>query len=154
MNDQALQKRKEREERRAAEAIRAAAAANPDKATGLFIPTPDTPQVAPSQTSNTPGPGPTSIPYTVVIPGSSAASFEWYNPAFSTYSTIASARAAGIWDYPSTLNERAKCGVFRGLWEQGYFMGGGIKFGGDYLVYPGMCFTNPTPSAPANIGEL
>lgn len=82
----------------------------------------------------------TSIPgqpaYNIVIPASSS-SMQWYSPDVCTYASIDSAKAAGIWDYPSTLHERAKCGVFRSLWEQGYFMGGGIKFGGDYLVYPG-----------------
>ncbi|KAK0240307.1 hypothetical protein EDD85DRAFT_483944 [Armillaria nabsnona] len=74
--------------------------------------------------------------YNIVIPASSS-SMKWYSPDTCTYASIDSAKAAGIWDYPSDLHERAKCGVFRSLWEQGYFMGGGIKFGGDYLVYPG-----------------
>ncbi len=74
--------------------------------------------------------------YNIVIPASSS-SMKWYSPDACTYASIDSAKAAGIWDYPSNLHERAKCGVFRSLWEQGYFMGGGIKFGGDYLVYPG-----------------
>ncbi|TEB36219.1 tRNA-intron endonuclease catalytic domain-like protein [Coprinellus micaceus] len=51
--------------------------------------------------------------------------------------TIEAARQAGIWDYPANLQERARCGVFRGLWDQGYYMGVGIRFGGEYLVYPG-----------------
>ncbi|KAG7452673.1 tRNA-intron endonuclease catalytic domain-like protein [Guyanagaster necrorhizus] len=74
--------------------------------------------------------------HSIVIPASSS-STKWYSPGTCTYASIDSAKAAGIWDYPSNLHERAKCGVFRSLWEQGYFMGGGIKFGGDYLVYPG-----------------
>ncbi|KAG6821084.1 hypothetical protein H0H93_007243 [Arthromyces matolae] len=79
----------------------------------------------------------TSVAYTVVIPTSSS-ELGWYNADSScTFKTIADAKKAGIWDYPSNLQERARCGVFRSLWEQGYFMGVGIKFGGDYLVYPG-----------------
>ncbi|KAK0459557.1 uncharacterized protein EV420DRAFT_273625 [Desarmillaria tabescens] len=74
--------------------------------------------------------------HNIIIPASSL-STKWYSPDACTYASIDSAKAAGIWDYPSNLHERAKCGVFRSLWEQGYFMGGGIKFGGDYLVYPG-----------------
>ncbi|KAF8321580.1 tRNA-intron endonuclease catalytic domain-like protein [Clavulina sp. PMI_390] len=53
------------------------------------------------------------------------------------HTTLASARNAGIWSYPSTQAERAKCAVFRDLHRQGYWMGGGLKFGGDWLVYPG-----------------
>ncbi|KAJ7063151.1 hypothetical protein C8F01DRAFT_1055343 [Mycena amicta] len=74
--------------------------------------------------------------YTVLIPAS-ASSYEWYDDSSCGYTTLASAKAAGIWDYPSDLQERAKCGVFRDLWEQGMFVGIGIRFGGDYLVYPG-----------------
>ena len=59
----------------------------------------------------------------------------------AVFATPTSAREAGIWDYPATADERAQCAVFRDLWEKGYSMGGGIKFGGDYLVYPGTHFS-------------
>lgn len=78
-----------------------------------------------------------STPYTVHVPGASSA-FEWYAQSDHSFTTLAAARDAGIWDYPETPLQRARCAVFRDLWEQGYFMGGGIKFGGEYLVYPGM----------------
>ena len=55
----------------------------------------------------------------------------------TTYETLDAARAAGVWSYPANADERARCEVFRDLWEKGYYMGGGIKFGGDWLVYPG-----------------
>ena len=61
----------------------------------------------------------------------------WHEHEQHTFSTLDDARAAGIWTYPSTDAERAKCEVFRDLWEKGYYMGGGSKFGGDWLVYPG-----------------
>ena len=70
------------------------------------------------------------------VPPSSSA-LPWYAPADSTHATLAAARAARVWVYPETLHERARCGVFRALWECGFFMGGGIRFGGDFLVYPG-----------------
>lgn len=79
---------------------------------------------------------PPPAPHNIFIPASSS-SLAWYAPQGHEYDSIAAAKAAGIWSYPSTPQERAKCGVFRSLWEQGYFMGSGIKFGGDYLVYPG-----------------
>jgi tRNA-splicing endonuclease subunit Sen34 len=75
--------------------------------------------------------------YTIVIPGTST-SFSWYTPEPHAYSTIQAAKDAGIWSYPSDLAERAKCAVFRDLWGKGHYMGGGLKFGGDFLVYPGI----------------
>ena len=72
--------------------------------------------------------------YTVSIPAESS-SLAWYDPR--TYETIEDAKDAGIWDYPSTPMERARCGVFEDLAKKGYFMGPGLKFGGAFLVYPG-----------------
>jgi tRNA-splicing endonuclease subunit Sen34 len=56
------------------------------------------------------------------------------------YKTLEAARQAGLWTYPSTQGERARCAVFRDLHEKGYWMGGGLKFGGDWLIYPGRSF--------------
>ncbi|KAF7322849.1 tRNA-splicing endonuclease subunit Sen34 [Mycena chlorophos] len=119
-------KRKERELKKAAKAKAAAAAAA--AADDLLAPEPEP--------EDTPSASQIDGQYTVLIPAS-ASSFEWYDPSACGYTTLDAAKAAGIWDYPSNLHERAKCGVFRGLWEQGMFLGIGIKFGGDYLVYPG-----------------
>ncbi|KAJ7098069.1 hypothetical protein B0H15DRAFT_641668 [Mycena belliarum] len=121
MSVEAVKKRKERELKRAAGAKLAGAV--PDSSLFSTSETAVVPQAADAQ-------------YTVLIPASSTF-FEWYNDSACLFTSIDSAKAAGIWEYPSTLHERAKCGVFRGLWEQGMYMGGGIKFGGDYLVYPG-----------------
>jgi tRNA-splicing endonuclease subunit Sen34 len=41
------------------------------------------------------------------------------------------------WKFPETEPEQARCKVFSDLWERGYFVTNGNKFGGDYLVYPG-----------------
>jgi tRNA-splicing endonuclease subunit Sen34 len=123
MSEEAVKKRKERELKKAAAAAAKAAEAGPSEADNpIFASTEDAP--------------PADTLYTVVIPASST-SFEWYNDNTCLFTTIQAAKEAGIWEYPSNLHERAKCGVFRGLWEQGMYMGGGIKFGGDYLVYPG-----------------
>ena len=65
-----------------------------------------------------------------------------------TYETLDAARTARVWVYPSSAEERARCEVFRDLWEKGYFMGGGSKFGGDWLVYPGACAPIQTCSQP------
>lgn len=42
-----------------------------------------------------------------------------------------------VWKFPKTMFEKARCKVFSDLWEKGYFITNGNKFGGDYLVYPG-----------------
>jgi len=141
LSEEALKKRKKREEKKAAEAARLAAlAADPDH---LDLSTPE-PAQSHYDTKNA------SSAHTVVIPTASS-SLDWYTPSSRSYSTIPAAKAAGIWEYPATLQQRARCGVFRSLWEQGYFMGGGIKFGGAYLVYPGML---RSPSYPASSPDL
>lgn len=123
MSEKAQQKREQREARRAA-----AAAKKADADVGPTV------AETPVKASRPPQTAPV---YTVVIPGTSS-SFSWYTPAPHTYPTIQAAKDAEIWSYPSNLTERAQCAVFRDLWDQGYYMGGGLKFGGDFLVYPGI----------------
>ena len=123
MSEKAQKKREEREARRAAAAAKKTDADIGPTITEDPIQTPRPPQTAPT--------------YTIVIPGTSS-SFSWYTPTPHTYPTIQAAKDAGIWSYPSDLTDRAKCAVFRDLWDQGYYMGGGLKFGGDFLVYPGI----------------
>ncbi|KAF8911149.1 hypothetical protein CPB84DRAFT_1672286 [Gymnopilus junonius] len=157
LSEDALRKRKEREERKKTQAALAAKATAEEGGLDVFAqegsstptapselnstlsltPTSDLPPSTPSNATNPSKSSSSSLPpYTIVIPAS-ASSHEWYTPSSCTYTTVESAREAGVWDYPSTLAERARCGVFKDLWKQGYFMGGGIKFGGEYLVYPG-----------------
>ncbi|EED81709.1 predicted protein [Postia placenta Mad-698-R] len=136
MSEDALRKRKEREERRAAAARAKAIAEGLDPDTADMSAS-GSAATAADDRSVTPGanPGQTTA-YTVTLPASSS-ELSWYDPTNCTYATIEDARATGVWTYPADLHERAKCGVFRDLWEKGNFMGGGIKFGGDFLVYPG-----------------
>lgn len=77
-----------------------------------------------------------AIPYIIVIQPSSTDA-PWYNPSAATYTTLAAAREAQVWNYPSTKLEEARCKVFEDLWKKGHFMGGGLRFGGDFLIYPG-----------------
>ena len=132
-SEEAIRKRKEREEKRAA-AARAKALAEglpideapvPSPVSALVEDRPATPSKAAAHTFN------------VTVPASSS-ELEWYTPNTLAYTTLEAAREAGIWSYPATSYERAKCRVYQDLWEKGNFMGGGIKFGGDFLVYPGM----------------
>lgn len=44
---------------------------------------------------------------------------------------------AAVWTYPSTESEKLRYRVFKELWEQGFYLTSGSKFGGDFLVYPG-----------------
>ncbi|KAI0668541.1 hypothetical protein C8Q78DRAFT_1081400 [Trametes maxima] len=132
-SEAAVQKRKEREAKRAA-AARA-------KALAEGLPIDHILASVPSPTPNTEGrpatPARSAVPvFNVVIPASSS-EIDWYNPDAHAYSLLEAARAVGLWSYPTTPYERAKCRVFQDLWEKGNFMGGGIKFGGDFLVYPG-----------------
>ncbi|KAJ2925221.1 hypothetical protein H1R20_g11873, partial [Candolleomyces eurysporus] len=144
LTEEALRKRQERAERRRALAQAQAAEQEASEAS-LFsgdAPTPaatSTDAGPPASTAEVNNPQASSsslISHTITVPGPSS-SLDWYTPHPHSHSTIESARAAGIWDYPSNLQERAQCGVFRGLWEQGNYLGVGIKFGGEYLVYPG-----------------
>ncbi|XP_069105531.1 tRNA-splicing endonuclease subunit Sen34-like [Argopecten irradians] len=41
------------------------------------------------------------------------------------------------WNFPSTILEKTRSHVFQDLWEKGYYLTSGAKFGGDFLVYPG-----------------
>ncbi|KAI0637364.1 tRNA-intron endonuclease catalytic domain-like protein [Trametes polyzona] len=130
-SDEAILKRKEREAKRAA-AARA-------KAIVEGVPIEDIPELSSTPTIDARPSTPSKAPppsFNVTIAASSS-ELEWYGPDAHSYSTLESARAAGIWAYPTTPFERAKCRVFQDLWEKGNFMGGGIKFGGDFLVYPG-----------------
>ena len=129
MSEKGQRKREEREARRAA-----AAAMKTDTDIGPTV------TEGPVQT---PRPPQTAPVYAIVVPGTSS-SFSWYTPTPHTYSTIQAANDAGIWSYPSDLAERAKCAVFQDLWDKGYYMGGGLKFGGDFLVYPGI-WTSTAP---------
>jgi tRNA-splicing endonuclease subunit Sen34 len=148
-SEAAQRKRLEREQKRAAKA----ALAGEDASTILLLDASHSQPLTSSIGSDTPTGTSASVAtpsYVVQIPTSSS-SLAWYNTGATTsdgspgskatYDTLAAARAAGIWTYPSTETERARCAAFRDLWENGNFMGGGIKFGGDWLVYPGwFCF--------------
>lgn len=78
--------------------------------------------------------------YTILVQPTSL-NLPWYDPTSATFSTLASAREAGIWNYPSTDLQTTRCRVFEDLWSKGHFMGGGLRFGGDFLIYPGESFS-------------
>ncbi|XP_068243142.1 tRNA-splicing endonuclease subunit Sen34-like [Palaemon carinicauda] len=41
------------------------------------------------------------------------------------------------WSYPKGQQEKLKYDVFKDLWERGYYITSGTKFGGDFLLYDG-----------------
>ncbi|KAA1471314.1 tRNA-intron endonuclease catalytic domain-like protein [Dentipellis sp. KUC8613] len=156
-SEAAIRKRQEREEKRRKAEELARKAADPTYEATHESPSQPSPSPAPEST-----PSSSIAPYTVTVPASSDA-FSWFVPDEYTYSTLESAKAAGIWDYPENEDERAKCEVFRDLWEKGNYMGGGSKFGGDWLVYPGdplryhshfVATVQSSPSAPLRPMEI
>lgn len=83
-----------------------------------------------------------SVPYSITIHPSSIDS-PWYDPTAFSFSDLESAKAAGLWNYPTTPLQAARCLVFEDLWRKGHYMGGGLRFGGDFLIYPGASFSLP-----------
>ncbi|CAE6465238.1 unnamed protein product [Rhizoctonia solani] len=112
MSDKAQKKRMEREARKAAQQ----------------------PHAEPSPLVEPEVAAPIVTQHTVHVPGPSS-ELPWYTARI--FHTIDEARDAGVWSYPQDVKERAECAVFRDLWEKGNHLGPGIKFGGNYLVYPG-----------------
>ncbi|KAJ3299201.1 tRNA-splicing endonuclease subunit [Borealophlyctis nickersoniae] len=96
------------------------------------------PSTAPQSTSTSVASRPTHVPFPVSTPTSST-SLPWYNEGVDELvpTTLDDARAKGIWTWPRTQSEQLRYKVFRGLWERGYYITSGSKFGGDYLMYPG-----------------
>ncbi|KIK59854.1 hypothetical protein GYMLUDRAFT_44324 [Collybiopsis luxurians FD-317 M1] len=137
MSEEAIRKRKERElkrQQKAQELKKLEEQARDASEQSVFVPAVDD-AVSPSSRPDTPSiSAPASYNISITAPSSS---LDWYSPDSVSFSTIEAAKEAGIWDFPSDLHDRARYGVFKDLWEQGFFMGGGIRFGGDYLVYPG-----------------
>lgn len=41
------------------------------------------------------------------------------------------------WTFPETSKEKLQYMTYKDLWNRGYFITNGRKFGGEYLVYPG-----------------
>ncbi|KAG8759766.1 tRNA-splicing endonuclease subunit [Serendipita sp. 396] len=122
LSDEALKRRLERQKRKEAQTT---PSVESEELMTLESPSPLTPKASSKELS-----------YSFTIPA--ASDFPWYHS--KCYSSIKEARNAGIWKYPETPEAQAKCAVFEDLWKQGYFMGNGLRFGGDWLVYPGVCF--------------
>ncbi|XP_007432205.1 tRNA-splicing endonuclease subunit Sen34 [Python bivittatus] len=64
--------------------------------------------------------------------------------------------ASQLWPYAGQENHEMRYCIFRDLWERGYYVTTGSKFGGDFLIYPGdpmrfhahyiaLCFSKDAP---------
>ena len=71
------------------------------------------------------------------LPAYHPATAEMNTGTTNAYLTLQEAQAAGVWTYPSTLQERARCAAFEALHSKGFFLSTGLRFGGDFVVYPG-----------------
>ena len=76
--------------------------------------------------------------YSIHIPTDSN-SMPWYRQRApkATYRTLSQAAKAGLWTYPRTAEQQARCAVFEALRAKDYYMSKGLRFGGDLVVYPG-----------------
>lgn len=119
-------KRAEREEKRQ----QLASAASEDLATA-----PPAPSAAPTSSAHAEN-------HVISIESTSSVRLG-YNAHGATAATVAEAKQAGFWKYPETKLERSRCKVFEDLWRQGHYLGVGMRFGGDFLVYPGEPLPNP-----------
>lgn len=83
-----------------------------------------------------------SIAYTITIQASST-ELPWFDAGAegASFETLEAAGAAGVWNYPEpgprAVLQEARCRVFEELWRKGHYLGVGLRFGGDFLVYPG-----------------
>jgi tRNA-splicing endonuclease subunit Sen34 len=67
----------------------------------------------------------------------SSTSFAWYNDNENYFDSINIAKQNNLWNWPNTLKDIQKYKIFCDLWNKGYYITSGMKFGGDYLLYPG-----------------
>ena len=60
-------------------------------------------------------------------------------PTMASNSYLSRDKPSHFWEYPrqDKRSEMDRYAVFRDLWEKGYYMTSGAKFGGDFLAYPG-----------------
>ena len=146
-------KRKEKAEKKRRQLLARAEDLGEGQQEGLFDAEPeqrvqrDQTPVSTSDNVGTPpastGPAP---PWTVSIAATSTA-LPWYTPTKSICN-LEEARQSGLFSFPDPEDEMqiARFHVYHEVWKRGYFMGKGLKFGGDYLVYPGASRLPPSHS--------
>ncbi|KAG9288520.1 hypothetical protein G9A89_015726 [Geosiphon pyriformis] len=73
----------------------------------------------------------------ITIINTSSSLFSWYDDKDYCITSIEEANQTGLWTWPNTEKEKLHFKIFNDLWNRGYFITNGIKFGGDYLLYQG-----------------
>ncbi|RKP07733.1 hypothetical protein THASP1DRAFT_30458 [Thamnocephalis sphaerospora] len=96
---------------------------------------------------------------TVHLPTAVPADAPWHSETLNetAFDTLASARSAGVWLFPRTAAERRRLRVYHDLWRRGWWLGSGLKFGGDYLAYtddPRQCHSTYVVSVCAPSDQL
>lgn len=79
-----------------------------------------------------------------IATSSTSENLPWYEP-MDYYKTLEEADAYHVRIQPPSVRSEqysaslwhARCTVFTDLWRKGYYLGSGLKFGGDFLAYPG-----------------
>jgi tRNA-splicing endonuclease subunit Sen34 len=120
MSDSAMQKKRLREEKKRMQGAES-------KEDDLFA------KVEPAVEAEAANPS-----HLITIPSSSS-TLQWHNVRLgdNAFDTLSSAAKAGLWRYPATANQRARCAAFEAFRAKEYYMGKGLRFGGDFVVYPG-----------------
>jgi tRNA-splicing endonuclease subunit Sen34 len=70
----------------------------------------------------------------------SSKSFAWYSNDDNCFSHINISKQNNLWTWPNNPKDIQKYKVYCDLWNRGYYITSGIKFGGDYLLYPGKLY--------------
>ncbi|CAG8527339.1 4069_t:CDS:2 [Paraglomus occultum] len=63
--------------------------------------------------------------------------FPWYDDKNCSHASLEEARSQLIWTWPESDEDKTRYKVFKDIWEKGYYITSGSKFGSDYLAYPG-----------------
>ncbi|XP_066994386.2 tRNA-splicing endonuclease subunit Sen34 [Anabrus simplex] len=82
---------------------------------------------------------------------------------FTAYPWLRSEDACNVrWQFPSNPAEKLRYMTFKDIWEKGFYLTSGQKFGGDFLAYPGdpvkfhaqflvVCIQKDSPITPAQL---
>ena len=126
LSDAAMEKKKSREMRRLQDTV----SIDVDEAASL--------QPDPESKPLDDDAGARNTSHLLTIPSASA-DLPWHTVRLgdNAFDSLSSAANAGLWRYPSNADQRARCAVFEALRAKGYYMGKGLRFGGDFVVYPG-----------------
>ncbi|MCO5598529.1 hypothetical protein L7F22_052626 [Adiantum nelumboides] len=139
--EKAVERRKEREQRRERirkERMEEGDGDKEDDNSGLFAPNLDSSNEDDSAQKTTTDDAWKTISHPITI-ATNSLELPWriVKVGENAFETLSSAVKAGLWTYPNTPMQAARCATFEDLRSRGYFMAKGLRFGGDLNVYPG-----------------